>query len=148
MGFASLGWAALAIAVPFILAALVDPEARPLVLRRLRGWLALLFSLANSLFRLRRGSVSGQVDEASGRNIPLQQRNVEGAEDNSRAVQHLMPPSANSRLFTIDTSVPPPPLPSAPVFTLKILLFANSFINISNFSFFKEYEPTFKKIVF
>ena len=71
----AIGWAALAVAAPVSLAAMVDPEARPLVLRRLQGWQASLRTLARSLFRL--GGVSGQGN-ANVAIIPPQPRNIEG----------------------------------------------------------------------
>ena len=130
---AAFGWAALAFAAPVFMAALVDPEARPLVLRRLRGWLASLWTLARSLFRSRMGGVSGQG--VMGRNIALiRPQNIEGAEAQREAPLHLMPPSAFDA--THNSNNTPPPTPSAPVLELIafhiIFIYKISLLNINN----------------
>ena len=109
----AIGWAALAVAAPVFFAAMVDPEARPLVLRRLTGWQASLRTLARSLFRM--GGVSGQGN-AIVAIVPPQPRNIEGAEAQREAPLHLMPPSAFLPFPQSNNS--PVPTPSAPVLVL------------------------------
>ena len=109
----AIGWAALAVAAPVFFAAMVDPEARPLVIRRLKGWQASLRTLARSLFRS--GGVSGQGN-ANVAIIPPQPRNIEGAEAQREAPLNLMPPSAFLAIPQSNNS--PVPTPSAPVLIL------------------------------
>ena len=125
---AAFGWAALAFAAPVFLAALVDPEARPLVLRRLQGWLASLRTLARFLFRRRTGNVSGRGLTITGHNIPPRPRNIEGAEAQGEAPLQLMPPSAF--LASQHSNNTPPPTPSAPV--LELITFHIIFTNKSS----------------
>ena len=82
MGFAiGLGWAALMVVAPIALAAAIDPEARPATLRRLRGWLAVFWTLA--------------------RRMPSTRRN----QDTEDGHHHQMPPSALSLLSPLDQRI-------------------------------------------
>ena len=108
----AIGWAALAVAAPVFFAAMVNPEAWPLVIRCLKGWQASLRTLARSLFRS--GGVSGQGN-AIVAIVPPQPWNIEGAEAQREAIT-LMPPSAFLSIPQSNNS--PVPTPSAPVLVL------------------------------
>ena len=121
MGFAGIGWALVLIAVPLAIAAMMDPTSRPIVLRRVSGWITSVYSLARSSTRPRVGDVSGQVD-AKGQDKPPTPEQVEEPTTEQTEDTILMPPTAFLATAHVapmpKISTPPPsptPSPTAPV---------------------------------